>query len=149
MPYAGFTGDYQSIQVMTPTTAQLPALAKLVGTSLIRQTAGASYTLQGNDLPYILLHLDHESRLLRMTVQDSNGKDWHRADQEEYLPRNSAANSFFFFIFDGTTSAGKKSYTVPNGQYTVTITVVKALGDESNPSDVETRTSPVFTIARP
>jgi len=38
---------------------------------------------------------------------------------------------------------------VPNGQYTITITVVKALGDENNPSDVETWTSPLFTIARP
>ena len=149
VPYAGFTGDYQSIQVMTPTPNGFPWLAKLVGTSLRKQTSGASYTLQGSDIPYFLLHLDHESRLLRMTVQDSNGKDWHRAEQDEYLPRNSAATSFFAFIWDGTTSAGKKSYTVPNGQYSVTITVVKALGDENNPSDVETWTSPLFTIARP
>jgi minor extracellular serine protease Vpr len=149
VPYAGFTGDYQSIQVMTPTPNQFPWLARLVGTSLRKQTSGASYTLQGSDVPYLLMHLDHESRLLRLSVQDSNGKDWHRAEQIDYMPRNSAATSFFAFIWDGTTSAGKKSYTVPNGQYTVTITVVKALGDESNPSDVETWTSPLFTIARP
>ncbi|HKF69408.1 MAG TPA: S8 family serine peptidase, partial [Vicinamibacterales bacterium] len=151
VPYAGFTGDYQSIQVMTPTPNGFPWLAKLVGTPprLVKQTSGESYTLQGNDVPYLLLHLDHESRLLRLSVQDSNGKDWHRADQEDYLPRNSAATSFFAFTWDGTTSAGNKSYTVPNGQYTVTIAVVKALGDENNPSDVETWTSPLFTIARP
>ena len=51
--------------------------------------------------------------------------------------------------WDGTTAAGQKSYTVPNGQYRVTFTVLKALGDESNPSDVETWTSPIVTIARP
>jgi hypothetical protein len=38
---------------------------------------------------------------------------------------------------------------VPNGQYVVKITVLKALGDDDNPAHVETWTSPVITIARP
>jgi hypothetical protein len=79
----------------------------------------------------------------------TTGKAWHRADNEEYLPRNSAATSFFAFIWDGTTVNGKKTDTVPNGSYIIKMTVVKALGDESNPSDVETWTSPVITLARP
>jgi hypothetical protein len=149
VPYAGFTGDYQSIQVLTPTANQFPWLAKVVGGSLIKQPNGAAYTLQGNDIPLFLFHLDHESRLLRLTVEATSGKDWHRALQLDYLPRNSAATSFFGLTWDGTTSAGPKSYVVPNGQYRVTMTLVKALGDENNPSDVETWTSPVFTIARP
>ena len=39
--------------------------------------------------------------------------------------------------------------TVPNGQYVVKVSVLKALGDESNPAHWETWTSPVITIARP
>lgn len=150
VPYAGFKGDYQSIQVLTPTPAGFPLLARLVGTSLIPLPSGGSFTMKGADIPYILVHLNHQSRLLRLEVFDANtGRAWHRADNEEYLPRNSAATSFFAFTWDGTTVNGKKTNTVPNGSYVIKMTVVKALGDESNPSDVETWTSPVVTLARP
>src|SRR5205085_6661746 len=51
VPYAGMTGDYQSLQVLTPTANKLPVLAQLnaAGTtfSLIR-TASQTFTLQGN-----------------------------------------------------------------------------------------------------
>jgi minor extracellular serine protease Vpr len=150
VPYAGFKGDYQSIQVLVPTAVGFPLLLKVVGGSLVSQPNGATYTLQGDDLPFIAAHFDHESRLVRMDVVDANtGKDWHRALQLPYFARNSAATSFFAFSWDGTTTAGSKTYTVPNGQYRIVLTVVKALGDENNPADVETWTSPVITVARP
>jgi hypothetical protein len=38
---------------------------------------------------------------------------------------------------------------LPDGQYVVRFTVLKALGDESNPAHVETWWSPVVTIDRP
>jgi len=47
------------------------------------------------------------------------------------------------------TSAGNKTYTVPNGQYRVRLSVLKALGDATNPADIESWTSPVITVARP
>ena len=37
----------------------------------------------------------------------------------------------------------------PNGVYTVKVSVLKALGDQSNPAHWETWTSPVITLARP
>ena len=57
--------------------------------------------------------------------------------------------SAFVLTWDGVTVAGNKAYTLPNGQYRATLTVLKALGDASNPAHVETWTSPVITIARP
>jgi hypothetical protein len=105
--------------------------------------------MKGTDIPYFIVHLDHQSRLLRATVESASGKDWHRAFQLEYMPRSSTATSAFIFAWDGTTSTTQKTYTVPNGDYRLTLTVVKALGDENNPADVETWTSPVFTVARP
>jgi minor extracellular serine protease Vpr len=151
VPYAGFKGSYRSIQVLTPTVAGFPWLAKLVGgDSLVQQSGGASYSMVGDDIPFIAVHLDHQSRLLRLEAFDAvTGKDWHRILQEDYVSRSSAATSFFAFTWDGTTSAGQKMYTAPNGSYIIKMTVVKALGDESNPADVETWTSPPFTIARP
>ena len=47
------------------------------------------------------------------------------------------------------TTNGNQVNVVPNGKYVVTTTVLKALGDDSNPADTETWTSPVITIARP
>jgi hypothetical protein len=38
--------------------------------------------------------------------------------------------------------------TMPNGNYQLWVQVLKALGDPNNPADVETYTSPTFTIAR-
>jgi minor extracellular serine protease Vpr len=149
VPYAGFKGDYQSIRVLAPTPRGFPWLTKRSGNVLVNRPAGAAFTMQGTDIPYFVIHFDHQSRLFRITVEATNGKDWHRALQQEFLVRNTSATGASILPWDGTTSAGSKSYVVPNGDYRVTITVVKALGDESNPADVETWTSPIITIARP
>jgi subtilisin family serine protease len=149
VPYSGFKGDYQSIQVLTPTANGFPWLAKLnaAGTTFSNQPSGASYTMAGNDIPFILAHFDHQSRRVRLEVKDAvSGKSWHRAYDLDYFGRNSTATGFFDFPWDGMTTAGNKIHTVPNGQYVITMTVFKALG---NDSDVETWTSPVITIARP
>lgn len=38
---------------------------------------------------------------------------------------------------------------MPDGTYAVTFSILKALGDERNPADWETWTSPPVTIDRP
>ena len=150
VPFAGFKGDYQSIAALTPMGVGLPWLAKLVGANLVNQPAGATYTLAGGDVPYIVFHLDHQVRLLRLEVFESgSGKAWHRAYEQEYVGRNSLATTFFAQPWDGATRGGNKLYTVPNGSYYIKLTVVKALGDPSNPAHVETWTSPTITINRP
>jgi minor extracellular serine protease Vpr len=150
VPYAGFKGDYQSIQALVPTSSGFPWLAKRMGTSFVNQPGGATFTFAGGDIPYFLVHLDHQVRRLRMEVFDAgSGRAWHRAADFQYVGRNSTATSFFALPWDGTTVAGRKTYTVPNGGYVVKISVLKALGDDSNPAHWETWTSPVITIARP
>lgn len=152
VPFAGYIGDYQARQVLTTGGSGFPWLAQLnaAGTSYLNRTAGATYTMVGNDVPFFLLHLNHQSRRLRLEVfAAGSNKSWFRAYQEDYLPRNSTATGFFSFSWDGVTTAGNKSHVVPNGSYVVKLTVVKALGDETNPADLETWTSPVITIARP
>jgi subtilisin family serine protease len=150
VPFAGFVGDYQGIQVLAPTANAFPWLAYLSGTSYYKVSApGRVFTLQGTDLAYFLVHLDHQSRLFRMEIFDAGGKAWHRAYNEDYMPRNSTTTGFYSFPFDGTTTAGNKTYTVPDGVYYAKISVLKALGDSSNPAHWETWTSPMFTIDRP
>src|SRR4030042_1491691 len=151
VPFAGFVGDYQGIQVLAPTANGFPWLSVLYGGSYYKLTTPAdwNFTMLGDDIPYFLVHFDHQARTFRIGIYAENGKAWHRAYNEEYLPRNSAATSFFAFPFDGTTFAGKKTYTVPDGTYYAVISVLKANGDASNPAHWETWTSPLFVIDRP
>jgi hypothetical protein len=158
VPYAGFKGDYQSIQAIVPTANNFPWLAKLSSGSYINQPAGATYTLQGGDIPYFLIHFDHQVQRLEMEVRDAaTGQPvhpvFHNMYEEDYLPRNSTATSFFAFAWDGTRlhSNGNKLKVkeVPDGQYVVVVKALKALGDASNPAHWETWTSPVVTLDRP
>ena len=151
VPYAGLKGDYQSIQVLVPTATGFPRLGKRTATGYLPQGPnGATYTLQGIDIPFILVHLEHQSRELRMDIVDADtGKAWHTAFRQGYLPRNNSATGFFAIGWDGETIAGNKIYSVPDGRYIIKLTVRKALGDSANPAHLETWTSPVITIARP
>jgi hypothetical protein len=155
IPYAGFKGDYQSIQVLTPTANGFPWLAQVNGDSLFNQPNGATYTLANGDIPYFLLHLDHQAAEVKLEVFDAKtGRDWHKVSDDKYVIRNTTATGFFAFTWDGTTFTGKSAdpsrwYTVPNGKYVVKVSVLKALGDPDNPAHWETWTSPVITLARP
>lgn len=150
VPYAGFKGDYQSIVAMSPGTSGFPWLAKQSGTSYSKQVNGTSFSMTDNDIPYFLIHLDHHVSRLRLEVRDAiTGKSWHRALDTTYFGRNSTANGFFALAFDGVTFAGNKTYEVPNGQYVMVVSVLKALGDENNPDHWENWTSPEFSVERP
>ena len=158
VPFAGIKGDYQSIQVIVPTVNNFPWLAKLTGGTFFNQAAGATYTLAGDDVPFLLVHFDHQStRFLVEVVNAGNGQPVHPvfkyAIKEEFMSRNAGAAGFFSFAWDGTRlhSNGNKNKTkeVPDGQYRLVIKVLKALGNENNPAHWETWTSPVITLDRP
>ncbi len=157
VPYTGFKGDYQSIPTLTSAGFNFPWLAKRTATSFVNQPGGASYVMSGLDFPVFLFHLDHPASLFRMEAFDAvSGKSMHRVLDVKDIGRNSAATSnsqgisFFYTVtWDGSTFHGSTSDMLANGQYVVKITVVRALGDPTNPAQVETWTSPVVTIARP
>jgi minor extracellular serine protease Vpr len=158
VPYAGIKGDYQSIQAIVPTVNNFPWLAKLVGTSFVNQPAGATYTLQSGDIPYFLIHFDHQVRRMEMEVRDAaTGQPvhpvFHNIIEEDYLARNSGAATFFSFEWDGTrihSNGNKPKFKeVPDGSYVVVVKALKALGDANNPAHWETWTSPVVTLDRP
>jgi hypothetical protein len=152
VPYAGLKGDYQSIQVLTPTANGFPWLAKLAGGSFTNQPGGATFTLANGDIPYFLIHLDHQSRQMKLEAFDAaTNAPAGLISLDNHLPRNSTATGFFNWSWDGMTRAKKVAAPapVPNGQYVVKVSVLKALGDANNSADWETWTSPAVTIARP
>jgi minor extracellular serine protease Vpr len=119
---------------------------------LVNLPDGASFTLQGNDVPLIVAHFDHQSRSVKLNVIDVvSGQSLGFADEEDFFVRNSSPLSFFLFTWDGTTveRPGGKPHEVPDGAYRIELSVLKALGDPRNPAHTETWSSPPIVIARP
>jgi minor extracellular serine protease Vpr len=149
--------------VLVPTAAGFPLLTKLVACTRaigFDCVVGASYddelpaspvfTMNGaQNVPHLLVHFDHQARLFRVEMFDSAGNTWYREYNEDYMGRNATATGFFAFPLDGTTVSGNRSYTLPDGTYYAKVSVLKALGDASNPAHWETWTSPTYVIDRP
>ncbi|MFD7320795.1 S8 family serine peptidase [Streptomyces sp. NPDC059875] len=150
VPYTGFKGDYQSIPVLTPTVNGFPWLARWDGDDF-RKVPSASPTFSmagGTNVPYVLAHLDHQVRRVRIEVfEAATGRAWHTAVDFQYHRRSAGPDDFYFFPFNGVTKRGNRTLTVPDGEYVLKLTVIKALGSE--PADTETWTSPTFAIDRP
>ncbi|CAD5369226.1 Peptidase S8 [Rubrivivax sp. A210] len=155
VPYAGFKGDYQSIQVLAPTANGFPWLAQLSGGFFNNMPTGASYTMAGDDIPFFLIHLDHHSeRVLLEALDAATGNVVGRVSLDEWVTRNGSPTGFFAFAWDGQVfkkdPAKLNQWSVaPNGSYIVRVTVTKALADKKNPAHFETWSSPVITVARP
>jgi minor extracellular serine protease Vpr len=159
VPYAGYKGDYQAQQVLSPTASGYPWFASLnaAGTAFTQITAaGSTFSLTGNSFPFFVFHLNIPARQFTVQVENADGTYvqpvFNYADDESFLPRNSTATGFFTFAWDGTraqNNGNDKRKVVPNGTYMLKMSVLKPLGDPANDADWETFTSPSFTIARP
>ena len=150
VPYIGYNGDYQEIQVLT--LADFPALAKFIpGTGFVVQPGGALFSMEGSDVPYVLFHLNHQVASFKIEVIDvTTGRSFNFADIDKFVGRNSTATSLFLFPWDGTTMrrAGGTLRTLPNGTYRLELSILKALGDPADPEHYERWVSPNITIAR-
>ena len=160
IPFAGFAGDYQDLPVLTDGGIGLPILAYAEGDSLYAAAPGRVYTLEGDDVPLVLAHLEHPARRLSMRVLqvDANGSTspvhpvFSTVLVEDYLSRSPSAGHFFTFAWDGTRQHGNGKANlkkqVADGTYVLEVTVLKALGDPRNPDHVETWTSTQFVVDR-
>ena len=77
VPYAGFVGDYQSLRILDSGAAGIfPAIGR--ATSFVSATdrtvvhtpvaAGATFTMTGGDIPYVLAHFAHQARQIRVEL---------------------------------------------------------------------------------
>ena len=153
VPYSGFKGDYQALQILVPTKNGFPWLAKLNDEGYTRQDAGASFAVKTGDIPYVVAHLEHYARALTLEVVPvlEKGKEGYFKDFEpevlrlDYVGRNSTPEGIFAYQWDGYATVKGKRKLLPKGEYQLKLTVRKALG---GPDEVETWTSPVFELLR-
>ncbi len=157
VPYVGFKGDYQAIQILTGLTA---LARQVVPGGFALAPAGSVFTLASPDqVPYIAVHFNHQVQKLEVEIRTAAGEKVHpvfsNAIEDELLPRNNTATGFFVFPWDGTRGQdngggnGDHRKVVGDGSYTLTLKALKALGDPANPAHWETFTTPAFTIDRP
>ena len=154
VPYAGFKGDYQSIQILAPTPFNFPSLGRQTATpgSFVLVSGGTFTLANAQEQPNVLYHLDHQARSLTIEVVNAKGKTLGRAHELEYLARNSTSTGFFALAWDGSYRVGAHGSAVkqaPDGQYTLVLSVEKPLAEKHNAAHTETWTSPVLTIDRP
>ena len=158
VPYSGFIGDYQELDVLTPGAfGVFPALGWTPdGQTYFLVPPGFTYSMLAFDVPQILLHMHHQSDLMKVSLFDADGTPHGPASAKamefDFLPRNSSSAGFFPFDWDGVlVGKGKKNamIEVPDGEYYFVVEVLKANGDPGDPSHWETWTSPNFVIDRP
>jgi minor extracellular serine protease Vpr len=178
VPYAGYAGDYQAIDPITPVmsggevVADLPSVAtptkcaEFINLDCIDPQAGydlkpdgGTYTLGTTgelpDIPYTLVHFQHQVEKLQVTVLDAaTGRPVDRrgafAVDVTGGERNGTAGGFTAYAWDGSyTTLRGDTKTVPDGDYVLSLKALKADGEPWNSAHWETWTSPKITIDRP
>jgi minor extracellular serine protease Vpr len=172
VPYVGFRGDYQAIQVIGNAGCGMPLLARFGAVTdkiecttpprtidgFIGQPAGGTWAQPKRDPVVVLYHFDHQAANVTLTLLDAaTGQPVTQGNRSPVLqsielhPRNSAATTFFAFVWDGTQAVSNRDTTrrktTPGGVYKlrITVTKVKALND-SRAAGTETWTSPALTL---
>jgi hypothetical protein len=154
VPFAGMVGDYQSVKVLTGDG--LPTLAKYEAGDFVPATGTPVFTMQGDDIPFVLLHLDYPVSNLRIDIVKvgPRGVPLPIAPNYRSLVKTGPIGkdaSYQYFWFDGsytTLGAHGKQYPISNGTYKFVVTVTKALASGHSRSDYETWTSPTFQITQ-
>jgi minor extracellular serine protease Vpr len=163
VPYAGFKGDYQSIEVLNaPMLAKLTACSGILRGSECFATSTGTYAAPGNDpftfapglgeTPFFKMVLNHQARNITVDIYKASNDKWVGTGLSlDYLARSGTPTAFFAFMWDGKTKKGQgqslgNAGPVADGTYYAKLTLTKALGTKQQ---VETWTSPNFVIDRP
>jgi hypothetical protein len=128
VPYAGFSGDYQAIQVLAPggcalspfpgifkrggetacTAPAPPAVPAKLDIAVTRQADGATFNVEERtDRPVILYHRAHQSRRLEIRAVDVATNESYLVAFADFVTRNASngisfqAGGFSTFTWDG------------------------------------------------
>lgn len=146
IPYAGFIGDYQSIAVLTG----LAAVCRADAAGNLFLASGGTFTLtDATQTPLFCVHFNHQSRSVTFTATDTITGDSYTAIVFDYFGRNSTSTGIFAIDWDGASGVGAARTNVPDGTYEISVDVLKALGDPTDPAHTESRVLGTLTIDRP
>jgi subtilisin family serine protease len=142
VPAAGFKGDYQQLPVLSlPPTL---AFADEDGT-IFPLPGGTVFTMRDGDVPSFALGLVHPVQRAVAEFIPQNERSWIGAQPafEAELVRRNNPNSVYLFGLDDYDAS-----VLPDGSYTIRLTLLRALGDPTNPNHVIVTETPRFVIDR-
>ena len=143
VPYAGFKGDYQTIRVLNP-AASSSGNPLLRATPTVGPSAPRTIHPADDEQVFVLVHLDHAVRKLRLDLYEAGGRHVVRLGDFPFVGRNATATEFFDLAWDGMIGPETQA---PAGNYILRVSAHKALGDSDNPAHIETWDSPVVSVA--
>jgi subtilisin family serine protease len=147
--YSGYQGDYLAIPVLEH--PDFPRLAAVVGQD--RETHefeyrdledGEAFSLaEGPDLA-ALVFLGHQVSALEVSVVNADTGDVVEWGRERYLQRSPGPDDAMGLHLADLQA--EQPGALQPGKWTITVRVLKALGDEANPDHWEQWESPAFTL---
>ncbi|MGP5005918.1 S8 family serine peptidase [Brachybacterium tyrofermentans] len=157
VPFAGLSGDYQALPVLSDQGMGLPSLGVSDGAGgvLLDPEGGSTYTMQDGDIPYLAYAFSYPVERLEMKAYSVSKTGKLRLvnpgvgliDSTDHLGRSPEPE---VYGWDGTYALkNERVRTVKDGDYVLQMRVLKPLGDPENPDHWETYTSPQFTIDNP
>lgn len=152
IPFAGLSGDYQAL-----TALEFAASAFVDGEDLFPAEPFHTYSMVGNDVPYVALYLAYPVSNLYIDVykakaDGTKGAKVHSnfinyAETLELGRLGDIATIAWDGTYQGNNGKNGKVRRVDNGSYVLELRVLKALGDPSNPAHWETMALDPVTIA--
>ena len=156
IPFAGFKGDYQDLPVLgvapfltdtdsTVTVDGDPPNVPIYLSEVETIEAGQRYSMVGSDVPTFAFGLQHQAQRVTAEIIPQGSLSWLGAQpgfRIELVPRSQPGNVFVFGLGDIDASG------LPDGRYTIRISILKANGNPGNPDHVVTAETPHFFIDR-
>jgi len=156
IPFAGFKGDYQDLPVLgvapfltdsdsTVTVDGDPPNVPIYLSEVEAIDPGQRYSMVGADVPTFAFGLQHQAQRVTAEIVPRGTLSWLGAQPGftvELVPRSQPGNVFVFGVGDIDASG------LPDGRYTIRISILKANGNPSNPDHVVTAETPHFFIDR-
>ncbi|KAJ2007279.1 hypothetical protein GGI04_000585 [Coemansia thaxteri] len=151
VPFAGYNGNYRTVDVLSSPSTGLPALTD-ANQVVISDVSGL--VVSGNSTALLLYTLDLPSRVIAATLVSSNGTTagYLPFGYNEYTARNlpSGGNplsgaTITNIVF--TDKEASQAVKVPAGRYRVQLAALRPLGDPNNSRDYQKWSSDLFSIA--
>jgi hypothetical protein len=156
IPFAGFKGDYQDLPVLgvapfltetdsTVTVDGDPPNVPIYLSDVEAIDPGQRYSMVADDVPTFAFGLQHQAQRVTAAIIPQGSLSWLGAQAGfsiELVPRSQAGNVFVFGLGDIDASG------LPDGRYTIRITILKAGGNASTSGHVVIAETPHFFIDR-
>ncbi|MDF1521388.1 MAG: S8 family serine peptidase [Trueperaceae bacterium] len=146
VPAAGFVGDYQALPTFSECGISLePFLAFVDGEDVYFLPEGSVFTMRDGDVPTFGFGLAHPADRVVAQFVPQGERSWMGPQpgfEIDLVRRNNPCTVSTFGLGDLDASA------LPNGAYTIRLSVLKAEGDPTNAAHTEVVETPTFVIDR-